>query len=118
MDDLQREWDCLRTSVGQFVERNSCRAPGRQLVDAWLTVRIPGVGPVSPELRVEALGAVSEGFDSYDTALFRLDPDGMLAIDEASGDVVVPLEVNPRFGSPLTPARELSRFRISLRMVF
>ncbi len=118
VQELQGDWECLRTNAGQLAERNSCRLRSQTLLDAWLGIRIPGVGPVVPELRIEALALDGEEVDRVDAALYRLDPTGTLTVDDASGEVNVPLVVNPRFGTRLSPVRELTRFRVSLRMVF
>ena len=120
MQEMIDSWDCLQESVGQFVDRNSCRLSARTLLDAWLGIRIPGIAPgFMPELRVEALALDAEGRgESYDTALFLLDPTGEVVTDPVTGAVDVPLMVNPRFGEPLSLSSEQMRFRISLRMVF
>lgn len=116
--ELQQTWGCLRTSAARFVERNGCRHRTRSLLDFWLGLRLPGLGAVTPELRAEALALDGEGWDRWDTALYVVDPDGELVVDEGTGQVSVPLMVNPRFGDPTVPVRELARLRISLRMVF
>lgn len=116
MQPLLDEWACLRSSAGRFVDRNGCRTPTRISADAWLAFRWPEVDGFGGELRVEALGLVSEGAGFYDTALLGVDPGGTVTTDPATGRVTVPLVVNPRFGQQIIPGSELSRIRISMRL--
>ena len=117
MADLMAEHACLREEEGRFAPRNSCRTDDRNLLDAWVGVRLD-VGGVRPELRVEALALSATAAGLVDTALYHLDPGAAIVTDPATGSVTVPLVVNPRFGEALQPSSELSRIRISLRMVF
>jgi hypothetical protein len=118
MDAVLGDWTCLRSSVGRFAERNSCRLPMETAVDAWLGVRWPAVRGVSGELRVEGLGLVNDGAGYYDTGLLRVDPGGALATDPTTGVVTVPLEVNPRFGKQIIPGSELARLRVTVKVWF
>lgn len=115
--DLQASWPCLREFNGRFVERNACRMPDRTVLDLWLGLRLP-LQRVQTELRVEALALDHGGGTLVETALYRLDPDGEFTTDSSTGQVHVPLAINPRFGEELGQAAEFARIRISLRMRF
>lgn len=118
MEPLLDQWSCLSSSVGRFVERNSCRLPDRMTVDAWIGVRWPPVGGLAGELRVEGLGLVADGDALYDTALLGVDPGGTVEVDPATDRITVPVRVNPLFGQRTIPGSELSRIRISMRLWF
>jgi hypothetical protein len=117
MDDMLARWDCLRGSVGRFVDRNACRLPDRSLLDAWVAVRL-AVGGMAGELRVEALGLAADGAGVYDTVLLQVDPQRELVTNTGAGRVTVPLVVNPRFGQQIAPGFDLSRVRIGMRLSF
>ncbi|MEJ2218888.1 MAG: hypothetical protein P8099_20070 [Gemmatimonadota bacterium] len=110
--------DCLRQNVGHFAERNSCRDPMRQWVDAWLTLDIPGRNGINARLTVQALNLGGAGGRIYDHALYRLDPNGALVVDNAAGTVNIPLVANPHFLEPLFQAPDPPRARITLTVEF
>ncbi|MEJ2218917.1 MAG: hypothetical protein P8099_20215, partial [Gemmatimonadota bacterium] len=118
MQALLDRYDCLRKNAGHFAERNSCRDPMRQWVDAWLTLDIPGRNGVSARLTVQALNLGGVGGRIYDHALYRLDPNGALVVDNAAGTVNIPLVANPHFLQPLFQAPDLPRARITLTVEF
>jgi len=115
VSDLFGTWDCLRTQVGHFAERNSCRGPAVSGLDLRLVLGPMHLGyPVA--IVVDALNLVEPNNALPDPALFLVDPNGTVTTDPATGNVNIPLVVNPNFGKPtyrLTPGRIL---RVGLRV--
>ncbi len=118
MQALLDRYDCLRQNTGHFAERNACRDPLRQRVDAWLTLDLPGLGNATSRLTVQALNLGGAGASVYDHALYRLDPNAPLVVDAAAGTITVPLVANPHFGEALFQAADTPRVRITLTVEF
>ncbi|HEX6066587.1 MAG TPA: TonB-dependent receptor, partial [Longimicrobiales bacterium] len=108
-DQLISSWDCLRSQVGRFAERNSCRGSGIHSLDARLGVTLFQIGGNPVELRFDALNLVQSDAGLVDNAFYRIDPAGQI-VTGANGSVTLPLAANPDFGNtrvPLVPARML-----------
>jgi Carboxypeptidase regulatory-like domain len=113
--DLFTNWDCLRTQVGAFAARNSCRGPTQQTLDLRLVIGPFHVGyPL--ELVVDGMNLLDTEFADVDRALYLVDPTGSLSQDPATGVVTVPLVVNPDFGKPVHRYGSGRYLRIGLRL--
>jgi len=98
--DLLAAWDCLRTQVGGFAERNSCRGPAKRTLDLRLVVGPFRLGyPV--EIVMDAMNLLDAELADVDRALYLVDQSQSLTRDAATGLVTVPLVVNPDFGTPI-----------------
>ncbi|MEJ2186641.1 MAG: TonB-dependent receptor [Gemmatimonadota bacterium] len=118
MQSLLDRYDCLRQNAGHFAERNACRDPMRQGVDAWLTLELPGRNGVGARLTVQALNLGGAGGPIHDHALYQLDPNAPLVVDNAAGTITLPLRANPHFGGALYQAADAARARITLTVEF
>lgn len=108
-------WNCLRTQVGRFVGRNSCRAPGVTNLDLRFVLGPLRVGyPV--EVVVDALHLVEPDLASVDRALYLVDATQGLTTDPKTGAVNIPLVINPHFGKPIARTGIGRTLRIGLRV--
>jgi hypothetical protein len=100
MDELMREWPCLRQQSGRFAERNSCRTDGTHRLDARLEVDLARIGSFATALTLEGVNLIESDDAVVDRALVLVDPTG--ALDTSTPGVVrVPLMANPNFGQPV-----------------
>ena len=116
VSELLGQWDCLRREAGRsFVERNACRGPAERTLDVRLVLGPVQLGyPV--ELVIDALNLLEANAVDVDRALYLLDPLLATTVDPQTGDVTVPLMVNPDFGRPVV-RRGAGRFlRLGLRV--
>ncbi len=116
VDDLVGEWECLEDQIGEFAERNACRAPGIHGLDLRLSVGLLRVGDGVAELVVDALNLVESEQGIRDQALLLVDSQGELVTDETSASVTVPLRVNPDFGRLILAQTPGRWFRIGFRI--
>jgi hypothetical protein len=118
MQELLDGHDCLRQNEGHFAERNACRDPMRQTIGAWLTLELPAPRGLSGRLTVQALNLGGAGGPIYDHALYHLDPNAPLVVDNAAGTITVPLRANAHFGEALYQPADTPRARITLTVEF
>ncbi len=109
-------WGCLTDQIGQFAERNACRGPALNYLDLSVSLGIASVGRGTAEVVIEALNVLEPEIGVRDRALFLVDVSGDLTTDAATGDVEVPLIVNPGFGEILIPQTLGRVFRVGLRI--
>jgi hypothetical protein len=115
VSDLFTSWECLRTQVGGFVDRNSCRGPTRQALDLRLALGPFRIGyPI--ELVLDAMNLLDTEFADVDRALYLVDPAGALVRDPATGVVTVPLVANPNFGNAMRRYGSGRYLRIGIRV--
>jgi hypothetical protein len=115
VSDLFTTWECLRTQVGRFAERNSCRGPTRKTLDLRLALGPFRLGyPV--ELVVDGMNLLDTEFADVDRALYLVDPAGTLTRDAATGVVTVPLVANDNFGNAIRRYGSGRYLRIGLRV--
>ena len=113
--DLFGTWDCLRTQVGRFAERNSCRGPARKSLDLRFALGPFRLGyPV--EIVIDALNVLDAENADVDRALYLVDRSGALVKDPATGTVTVPLLANPDFGRAVRRYGSGRFLRIGLRV--
>ncbi len=101
VSDLFADWDCLQSQVGQFAERNVCRAPWLTRVDISLSIGLTQIGGNDVSIVIDGLNLTDPSDGVPDRALYLIDPNGTLQTDPVSGSVTVPLIANPNFGVPL-----------------
>jgi hypothetical protein len=108
--------DCLKDQVNAFAKRNSCREPGRHAFDLSGSVALPvhSIGS-RVELTLDVVNLVASRTGVYDRALVLVDPQGTLTTD-GSGNVILPLVANPRFGKLLSRRDEPRILRLGLRL--
>jgi hypothetical protein len=99
--DLASGWDCLRTQVGRFATRNSCRGDPMNTLDVRLAIRVVEIAGYGVEVVADGLNLLDARDASVDRALYLLDASGTVTTDPVTGDVTVPLVVNPDFGKPV-----------------
>ena len=100
--DLATRWDCLSTALDQFVKRNSCRPGFVHALDIRLSLTLFGSGNRQMALVVDGFNLLESYEGSRDTALLLVDGSRMVTVDPATGNLDVPVSVNPRFGRKLT----------------
>ncbi|MFW6079395.1 MAG: hypothetical protein ACODAE_07240, partial [Gemmatimonadota bacterium] len=119
MEPLLERWECLRTGVGAFADRNACRGPAIQTLDVTLGFRLPSLGGVETEIFAAGLGLIeSDGIARVDRALYLIDRNGAVSHDADTGVTTLPLGVNPRFGRPLLRRATGTIVRLGLRMAY
>jgi hypothetical protein len=118
MDDLLRQWDCLRTQAGRFAERNSCRTPERTALDLRAQASVLRGPGFSADIVAEALHVLHSGFGWYDTGLLLVDRDGAADLDVSDGQVTLPLRANPGFGQLLMESPRAFQLRAGLQVRF
>jgi hypothetical protein len=111
LPELFSEWDCLRGQVGRFAERNACRGPGVHTLDLRLSLAL-----WRTELVVDGLNLLEPELADLDRALYLVDRNGSITTDPSTGDVTVPLVVNPAFGRPVAQHSPGRTVRIGLRI--
>jgi hypothetical protein len=116
--DLLSQWDCLRSQVGRFAQRNSCRSPGVHTLDVRVGIGFFQSGGFRSELVLDALNLLESEVEIPDRAVYLIDESGALATDPVSGNVTVPLVANPNFGLPLAHRASGRMVRFGLRMEF
>lgn len=115
-DELVRQWECLRSQVGRFVERNACRGESIHSLDARLSLSLMRLGRYDTELFVDGLNLIESDFGAVDRALYLVDDSRALVRDPVAGTVAVPLVANPNFGKPLARRTAGRIFRLGLRV--
>lgn len=116
--ELAARWPCLAEQAGTFAQRNSCRAESASFLDARVAVGLFGSNGRKAELVFDALNLVATGGAEVDRALYLVDTQRLLSVNSASGQVSVPLIINPQFGAPLMRASASRTLRIGLRVSY
>ena len=114
--DLARRWDCLARALEQFARRNGCRGGGVHALDIRLGITLFGSGGRRVELVVEGFNLLESHVGLRDTALLFVDGSRQVSVDAGTGDVDVPVTVNPRFGRKLTSTSAGRMLRIGFRL--
>lgn len=114
LEGLDREWDCLAEAAGGFPDRNACRGPGVHSLDLRLRLGLLRLGDRRGSLFVDILNLVESDVGVRDEALLLVDPEAPLVVDPSSGEVTVPVTVNPGFGTLLQPLSPGTYFRLGL----
>ena len=115
MEPLLERWTCLRDGAGEFAERNSCRGDALHFLDLRLGMRSTLVG-TNARFFAEALNVLDQEIGAIDRALYVVDAGGELVTDPSSGNVTVPLVVNPSFGEPVRPLSTGRIYRIGIEV--
>ncbi|HYK09543.1 MAG TPA: TonB-dependent receptor [Gemmatimonadales bacterium] len=114
MATLLGQWPCLRTQVGQFATRNSCRASGVHSLDVRLEVPAIMVSGYPLAVTVEAVNLLESDVGVIDQAVYLVDPARALT---TTGTVThVPLVANPNFGNLLMRTSSGRFLRLGLRV--
>jgi hypothetical protein len=115
-DQLLSDHGCLADQAGEFADRNSCREKSKHGLDVQLALRLP-VQVLGGALRItlDAFNIVATETGLVDRAVYLVDPTQPLTTNP-SGDVVVPLIANPRFGSLLSRRGEPRLVRFGLKV--
>ncbi len=98
--DLLSQWECLRTQLGRFAKKNSCRADEINTLDVRLAFRVFEMAGYGVQIVADGLNLLDPKSAALDRALYLVDASRTLVTDPATGDVTVPLIVNPSFGRP------------------
>ncbi len=109
---------CGGPGGGAFALRNGCREELSQALDAHLSIALPFGGRGDRvAIRIDAFNLIATGAGVIDRALLSIDPTGTLTTD-GSGNVTLPLVVNPGFGSLLVRRGEPRMVRVGLSMEY
>ena len=114
--DLARRWSCLATALERFAKRNSCRRGDVHALDVRLGLALFRSGGRRVELVVEGFNLVESREGLRDTALLLVDGSRQVSIDPPTGDVDVPVTVNPSFGKKLSSTSAGRMIRIGFRV--
>jgi hypothetical protein len=118
MTDLLSAWPCLSSRTGGFAERNGCRAPNLQALDARLAFEIGFAGARALSVIVDAVNLIATEDGVVDRALYLVPPAANLTVSPDGRSYTVPLAANPDFGTMrnrFTPQRFL---RLGMRVGF
>ncbi len=111
------KWQCLRSQIGQFAGRNSCRGPSVTSVDARVSVSLGSLASGAPvEVFGDGVNLVTSNDGVVDRALFLVDP--TRATTTSAGVVNVPLVANPNFGKLLYRWAPTATVRAGVRVEF
>ncbi|MGH7504790.1 MAG: hypothetical protein ACRELX_04035, partial [Longimicrobiales bacterium] len=116
--ELVSEWSCLRDGIDGFVERNACRGPDYQALDARLSLEFVRTDRYTGQLVVDGLDLLASEIGVLDRAVYLVDPAVDLATAPAGRVVTVPLVANPNFGELLTRYAPQRQLRIGLRVSY
>jgi hypothetical protein len=105
------DWACLRSDVGGFATRNSCRGADVHALDLRLSIGLPAVGGT---LFVDALNVMDREMSLIDTALLVANPSG--SITGEGTQTRLPFVSNDNFGSALRDLSAGRTFRVGLRI--
>ncbi len=110
--------DCLRSQIGKFAQRNSCRESANHALDLSAALGLPlrSLGGRF-EVLVDVFNLVSTTSGVVDRALLLVDPAGTLTTDP-QGNVTLPLLANPRFGKLLSRRTDPRMVRFGLRVAY
>jgi hypothetical protein len=109
-------WDCLRTQVGEFATRNSCREPGSHRLDVRLSVEPFRIRGAPVQIVLEGLNLVESDVGPLDHALYLVDRTGTVTTNPGTGVVTVPLITNPAFGDVLVRRSSGRALRVGVRI--
>ena len=115
MDQLLKGWSCLADQVGRFAERNSCRGPSLNRLDARIAIGLYAFQGMPIELVLDALNILDTDTGVRDNALFLVDG-GQSLETTPGGTVIVPLVTNPHFGKALVHYSTGRSLRLGIRM--
>lgn len=101
MSELLGRWSCLSESRGRFAARNSCRGPAAHSLDLAFGIDVLRLGTGTMAFTAEAFDVLESGRTIPDAALYLVDPEIDLTMNDAGTRVTVPLQVNPEFGEAL-----------------
>jgi hypothetical protein len=65
---------------------------------------------------IDGLNLLDSDLTVLDRALYQVDRAGALTVDPVSGDVNIPLIVNPEFGRPIIRRSTGRRLRVGMRV--
>ncbi len=100
--DLARSWKCLGTAVGQFAKRNTCRGGNVHALDVRVDLALIRSRGRRVSVVVEGFNLLESVVGLRDNALLLIDGSGAVTIDPDTGDLTVPVTVNPNFGNITT----------------
>jgi hypothetical protein len=118
MNAVVAQWDCLRTQIGRFAARNSCRTSAVQNLNARLVVALARIGGYPTELVVDALNILQSNVGIVDQALYLVDRTKTLTTSPLTGVVTVPLIANPNFGKLLVRQTGAQVLRAGIRVSY
>ncbi len=116
--ELAASWPCLQEQLGRFAERNSCRGPSLNALDARLSLELARGDRYSAHVVVDALNLLSSDLGEVDRALYLIDPASPLGGDQITGTVAIPYVVNPRFGEIRTRYAPQRVLRLGVRVSY
>jgi hypothetical protein len=110
MSDLLSRFPCLSSQQGQFVTRNSCRAPGVHSLDARASLGLFRLGGSQLQATFDGVNLLQSSTGFVDAALLQLNPAGSITGGR------VPYVANPHFGASLAPQLSGRVFRVGLTL--
>jgi hypothetical protein len=116
MSEVLGAWDCLRTQVGRFAERNACRQSGVHSLNARLGLTLVRSAGTSAGVFVEGINLIQSSQAEPDRALYLIDRNAALVVNQATGLVTTPLVANTHFGMPLARFGTGRLLRIGLQV--
>src|SRR5690606_7206278 len=116
--DIVSQWSCLRSQVGRFAERNSCRGDDIRTLDLRVTLDLVSNERYFAQLVLDGLDLLGSERGIIDRALYLVDPAADLRVSGDGQSITVPLVANPNFGELLTRFAPQRQFRLGLRVSY
>jgi hypothetical protein len=108
--------DCLRTQLGGFAGRNSCRGEGVHALDARLTLDVVQSGRYTASVLIDGFDLLRSEEGIVDRAVYLVDRD--IPGPDDSGVTTLPLRANPDFGSLLVRRAAVPALRVGVQLNF
>ncbi len=113
--ELVGRWSCLGP-LEAFAERNACRSPAIQAVDARVTIGVSSADSYAAHLVIDALNLVAPEDIVPDRAVYLVDPARSLTVSPNGRNVTVPLIANTGFGEAAARYAPQRLLRLGLRL--
>lgn len=118
VSEIVARWSCLNDETDGFISRNACREPDTHRIDVRVSADLPAGERGRLAVFAEALNLADSEIAVRDHALYRVDSNGSIDRDAATGRVTVPLVANPGFGEPLAILSSGRMLRLGLQVRF
>jgi hypothetical protein len=115
---LEAAWPCLRDLRSGARQRNACRTDAVHRLDLRLTLEIPSFGAGHWALQLDAHDLLEGARGLPDPALLLVDGSEPFTLDPGTGELRLPLVLNPGFGASLQGPLPGRSFRVGATVRF
>jgi hypothetical protein len=115
---LADKWGCIQDQLSTLAARNSCRPKATHSLDLRAMVTLENLGRGGVDFIVDWMNVIEPAIGLRDTALLTVDPAGDIVTDPGTGQINLPLQVNPNFGRIVVGQSPGQFFRLGIRARF